>query len=268
VSERARGAALALALAAGWVFLGRELPQVLWHAMPRALLDSLTLPTYGVICQVKPAPLGAAVTELVAPLVFVVASYLALKIAEPYLLEELATQGAGASRRNAGAFGKAVTEAPLVVTLLWGALLAAISEELVFRGAVWGAVAEVTEVIGARLAGSRWVATLVSAAVFGAMHADMRGSVGIVRVVATTLLGLACGGARWASGSVVAAMLLHFTYNTISIGVGRGWFAGGGEPVLAVVPNPLLILAVCGALLAAALVAMGARKASVLTRAE
>ena len=208
-------------------------------------------------------------TELIAPLVFVVASYVALKIAEPYLLEELATQGAGASRRNAGAFGKAVTEAPLVVTLLWGALLAATSEELVFRGAVWGAVAEMTEAAGSRwFAVSRWAAVLVSAAVFGAMHADMQGSVGIVRVVATTLLGLACGGARWASGSVVAAMLLHFTYNTISIGVGRGWFAGGGEPMLAVVPNPLLILAVTGALLAAALMAARARKASVLTRGE
>jgi hypothetical protein len=33
-------------------------------------------------------------------------------------------------------------------------------------------------------------------AVFGAMHADMRGSVGIVRVVSTTCLRLACGMAR------------------------------------------------------------------------
>ena len=47
--------------------------------------------------------------------------FIAIEIAEPYLVEELAREGAGASRRNAGAFGKAVTEAPLLVTLVWGA---------------------------------------------------------------------------------------------------------------------------------------------------
>ena len=76
--------------------------------MPRAMLEALTrFPTYGIICQVvstlvgllafavlhrsprkilgfvKPAPLGAAVTELIAPLVFVVASYVALKSPSP-----------------------------------------------------------------------------------------------------------------------------------------------------------------------------------------
>src|SRR6185295_10290533 len=88
----------------------------------------------------KPSGWYLALAAVLAPALFVVASSVAIKIAEPYLLAELAREGAGASRRNAGAFGKAVTEAPLVVTLVWGAILAAIAEELAFRGALFSAV--------------------------------------------------------------------------------------------------------------------------------
>src|SRR5205823_1174156 len=117
------------------------MPDVLWRGLPRALLDTLSLPVYGMLCQVattlvgvaaarafltrpaeaigvrRPSPWQLALAALLAPAVFVVASMVAIKIAEPYLVAELAREGAGASRRNAGAFGKAVTEAPLVVTL-------------------------------------------------------------------------------------------------------------------------------------------------------
>ena len=143
-----------MGLAIGWLALGHYLSLFFWHALPGALLDSLTLPAYGMICQVLTAAVGlgvswavlarprealavgapggwdGAMTVIAAPLVFVAASSLALKIAEPYLLEELATQGAGASRRNAGAFGKAVTEAPLFVTFSGACVLAA-----AYRGA-------------------------------------------------------------------------------------------------------------------------------------
>jgi membrane protease YdiL (CAAX protease family) len=272
-----------LGIAVAWLALGHYLPLVLWHALPRALLDSLSLPVYSMICQAVTTVVGlaaswgllraprdelgarlptgwdGAITVLATPLAFVLASWLALKIAEPYLLEELATQGAGASRKNAGAFGRAVTQAPLLVTILWGAVLAAVTEELMFRGALFGAVRAATSRLG-RASGI--VAVVLAAAVFGAMHADMQGSVGIVRVASTTCLGLACGGARLLSGSVLASMLLHFTYNTISLGIGRGWFQGASEPLVSVVPNPLLAMAVGAALVSGALAIIRARRAA------
>ena len=276
-----------VAIAALWLALARFLPDFLWRALPRALLDSLSLPAYSMLCQVATTVLGVgmarlafvraraalglerpslwhiSIAMLLAPAVFVMASYLALKIAEPYLLAELATEGAGASRRNAGAFGRAVAEAPLALTLVWGAVLAAIAEELAFRGALFGAVeASIARVFGPpadEVASSgrgreRWfsggLATVASAVVFGAMHADMKGSVGIVRVVATTCLGLACGTARLLSGTVVVAMIVHFTYNAVSLMLARGLFRGDSEPLVSVVPNRLLALAALGALVA------------------
>ena len=89
---------------------------LLWHAMPRALLDSLSLPVLqhdlsvldcsgrarrfvgrssspsGGARHHAPGGWDGAMTVLAAPLVFVLASWVALKIAEPYMLEELATQ--------------------------------------------------------------------------------------------------------------------------------------------------------------------------------
>ena len=277
------------------------MPDVLWRALPRALLDALSLPAYGMLCQVvtlvvgllaarlalrrpwealgvvRPCGWDAAVASLIAPLVFVVASFVALKIAEPYLLAELATEGAGASRRNAGAFGKAVTQAPLVLTLAWGALLAAVAEELAFRGALFGAVERTTLAFAhppdvrssesrplvqveraARRTRAEWwagaLAVVVAAAVFGAMHADMKGSVGIVRVVSTTCLGLACGSARLLGRSVAIPMLLHFTYNSVSLGLGRGLFRSESAPLVSVVPNLLLVVAAVGAAGAAAII--------------
>jgi membrane protease YdiL (CAAX protease family) len=274
-------------IAALWLVTAKVLPDVLWRGMPRALLDSLSLPAYSMLCQVLTTLVGVGAARLafarpadalgakrpsgwylglaavLAPAVFVVASSVAIKIAEPYLLAELAREGAGASRRNAGAFGKAVTEAPLVVTLVWGAVLAAIAEELAFRGALFSAVEKsALAVFGREPERGRWIAgalaVVVAAAAFGAMHADMKGSVGIVRVASTTCLGLACGAARLAAGTVFAPMIVHFTYNTVSLGLGRGFFKSDSEPLLSVVPNRLLAIAAAG-VLAAVVVAVARR---------
>jgi len=297
VGRRAEAFKLA-GIAALWLALARFLPDVLWRGLPRALLDTLSLPAYSMLCQVlttlvgigamrlaferpgeaiganKPAGWYLGLAAVLAPAVFVVASSVAIKIAEPYLLAELAREGAGASRRNAGAFGKAVTEAPLAVTLVWGALLAAIAEELAFRGALFSAVDKCALALFARGAASdespprrsrdEWLsgalAVVVAAAAFGAMHADMKGSVGIVRVVSTTCLGLACGTARLVAGTVFVPMIVHFAYNTVSLGLGRGFFKSDSEPLLSVVPNRLLVIAAAGVL--AAVVAGVARRAS------
>jgi membrane protease YdiL (CAAX protease family) len=239
-------------------------------------------------------------TALAAPLAFVASSYIALQIALPTLLEELRTRGAGASQQNAGAFGQALTKPPLLVVLLWGALLAALSEELFFRGLFWTTITDLTTRLGTKLgvapppppgadttprpsvdnehpsplaaytsAPTQYsapppsapsvraralsivlhggIATLLSAALFGYMHKDLPGGVGIVRLWSTTCLGLASGVVRQTTRSVIACVLLHALYNTIVIGSGRRWFSSPKEePVLEGVPNTLVLLAVLG----------------------
>jgi len=281
-------------IAALWLLMGRVLPDLLWRALPDLILDSLSLPAYSMLCQVattfvglgatrlafarpgeaiganKPSGWQLALAAVVAPAMFVVASFVAIKIAEPYLVAELAREGPGASRRNAGAFGRAVTEAPLLVTLVWGAVLAAIAEELAFRGALFGAIEKSVLALLARNEApsgrsrakvlSGILAVVLTAAAFGAMHADMKGSVAIVRVASATCLGLACGSARFVTGTVFVPMMLHFGYNSVSLGLGRGLFRGDSDPLLSVVPNRLLALAALGVFLTVAIAV--ARRAS------
>lgn len=205
-------------------------------------------------------------TILSVPFVFVASSYVALQIALPTLLEELKTRGAHASQQNAGEFGRALTQAPLLTTLLWGAALGAIGEELFFRGLVWSTITDLTKrllppgydpadqrprTIGQRLVAmalSGGIATLLSAALFGWMHKDLPGGVGIVRVVSTTCLGLASGVVRHVTGGVIACFALHALYNTLVIGNGRRWFASQEKPILEGVPNTLVMFAVIGLL--------------------
>jgi membrane protease YdiL (CAAX protease family) len=280
------------AIAALWLLTGRVLPDLVWRALPDVVLDALSLPAYSMFCQVATTLIGLLAARLLlvrpaealgakrpsvwhlglaavlAPAVFALASFAAIEIAEPYLVAELAREGAGASRRNAGAFGRAVTQAPLLVTLVWGAVLAAIAEELAFRGALFGAIEQGALALftrrepGADVAASSSqgrgkllsgvLAAGLAAAAFGAMHADMKGSVGIVRVASATCLGLACGSARLVAGTVFVPMMLHFIYNSVSLGLSRGLFRGDSEPLLSVVPNLLLALAAVGVVLAVA----------------
>jgi membrane protease YdiL (CAAX protease family) len=276
-------------LALAWMLLAKNLGPVGLWVLPRSLLSHLDLASWSMLVQlgttaigvalafallekplatlglVPPSGAAAGATVLLAPALYVVFSWTALQIALPWLLDEIAHGHAHASRENAGAFGQTVTHAPLLVTLVWGALLAAFSEELAFRGALWTAVRELVVAIapkGRRVdddgnslpppderCGELFggiAATVVAGAVFGAMHADMQGSVGIVRVVATTCLGLASGTTRLLTGSIAASMLLHFTYNALSIGVGRKWFEDGSEPLVGVLPNRLLVVAAVG----------------------
>lgn len=201
-------------------------------------------------------------TILSVPLVFVASSYVALQIALPTLLEELKTR-AHASQQNAGEFGRALTTAPLLTTLLWGAVIGAIGEELLFRGLLWSTITDLTKRLlppgheddppprtltarVSRIALSGGVATVFSAALFGLMHADLPGGVGIVRIVSTTCLGLASGIVRHVTGGVIACFALHALYNTLVIGNGRRWFASQEKPILEGVPNTLVMFAVVG----------------------
>jgi membrane protease YdiL (CAAX protease family) len=244
----------------------------------------------------RPTAAGVLSTLFAVPLVFVASSYVALQIAMPTLLEELRTRGANASQQNAGQFGKLLTQAPVLTTLVWGAVLGALGEELFFRGLLWSTLTDLTKRLlppkthdgapasmrdgapagmrdgapasmreGApasartaaaapRTMGRRvleialegGLATLACAALFGWMHKDLPGGVGIVRVVSTTCLGLASGVVRQATRGVVACIALHALYNTLVIGAGRKWFTTREDPVLEGIPNPMLVLAVIG----------------------
>jgi membrane protease YdiL (CAAX protease family) len=232
-----------------------------------------------------PAWSQALSTVASVPFVFVASSYVAIQIALPTLMEELRTRGAGASQQNAGEFGRALTQAPLFATIVWGAVLGALGEELFFRGLLWSTLTDLTRrILPARAAAeappqslgshayrepspasrqddpprptlgqralsvlfSGGIATLVSAALFGWMHNDLPGGVGIVRVVSTTCLGLASGFVRHLTGGVLACIALHAAYNTLVIGGGRKWFSSQEKPVLEGIPNALVLAAVLG----------------------
>lgn len=319
VIRRAIAIAFWLALFFALVPLGNAL-------VPGSIKATIPLQTFLLTCQVATLVLGLGAALLLlrerrrglglerlpsatqalsalasVPFVFVASSYVAIQIALPTLLEELRTRGAHASQQNAGEFGRALTQAPLLTTLLWGAVLGALGEELFFRGLLWTTITDLTRrllpapvaseppregestgdgaphraaasVEAEAAAGegeaaprptfsqralaillSGGIATVLSAALFGGMHKDLPGGVGIVRIVSTTCLGLASGIVRQISGGVLACILLHALYNTLVIGSGRKWFAADKEPVLEGIPNTMVMLAVLGALFIGAL---------------
>jgi len=271
-----------------WVALARGLEPLGERTIPDAWKAKLQYQTFLMMCQVtaaavgvglcsllcaswrqalgwaRPRARGLALTAMVAPAALVVSTVIALQIAMPTLLAELQTQGAGASRQNAGEFGRMLGGAPLLATLLWGAVLAAVTEELLFRGALWSLLQRVVRFfvpppsagegvskLGPLLAGL--LPTIGSAAIFAALHANLSGGVGIVRVVSSSLLGLFCGLLRWSTGSIAAPVLLHLLNNALVIGVGRRWFATSHEPIFEGVPDTLAQIAALGLLTAAAL---------------
>jgi hypothetical protein len=95
--------------------------------------------------------------------------------------------------------------------------------------------------------------TVVTAALFALLHADMPGGLGIVRVVAAFGLGLGCGAVRQLSGTSVAAMALHAGFNAVSIGATRRGFEVSGWGKWLWVPVSVWIggsvLALCAAVL-------------------
>jgi len=290
VARRAIAIAIWIGLFVGLVPLGNAL-------VPSETKVKISLQTFLLACQVTTLAVGLGAALLLlrrrraglgfariprlspalstlasAPLVFVASSYIAIQIALPTLLEELKTRGAGASQQNAGEFGRALTQAPLLTTLVWGAVLGAVGEELFFRGLLWSTLTDLTRrLLPARIdavaqapstgpratSGSALgsvlpvllnggIATVLSAALFGWMHNDLPGGVGIVRVVSTTCLGFASGIVRHVTGGVLACIALHAFYNTLVIGGGRKWFASTEKPVLEGIPNTLVLAAVVG----------------------
>lgn len=290
-----------------WFLMTKYLVPLGDKFVPDELKAKISLQTFRMICQVvtlvagvglsfallraprialglkAPRPLQLGGAALLAPAAFVASTYLALRIALPTLLAELATRGPGASRQNAGELGRTLTQAPLLVVILWGALLAAVGEEALFRGALWSTLRDAAGLAidklkpraleasgGAPVSGEEVpafvepgpfaaisrdhvaasLATIGAAVIFGQMHADMPGGVGLVRVASTTILGLVCGASRQITGTIWVPILLHLANNTLTIGSSRRWFSGSAEPLLEGLPDSIVIAAVAGALVA------------------
>jgi membrane protease YdiL (CAAX protease family) len=253
--------------------------------MPRAFARQLTLEMYLALVQVVTLAIGLVasallvnapreslalraakpgsvlISALLTPAIFVVATGAAFHIARPTLLEELAKGGVALVQKSTGEFGRQLTQAPLALSFVWGALLSPIAEELFFRGALFTLVLSATELprkaapgaLSAELiddgpvahafrASVGWLrrggaATIVVAVIFGFLHRDMPGGLGIVRFVSALGLGLACGLARQLTSSVVPAVLVHVGFNALSLATARRLVVSETFPMKSGVPT-------------------------------
>ncbi|MEZ4437846.1 MAG: CPBP family intramembrane glutamic endopeptidase [Polyangiaceae bacterium] len=224
----------------------------------------------------RPSLFGSLAGLLAGPVVLALSAYVAFKVALPTLIAEITAGGKQAAEANTGEFGRALVESQATTTLLWGVLLTPLAEELLFRGVLWTAITRATaptdsaaaslpaglitegfvvkairRVVGLLRRGG--IATLVTAAIFAAMHADQSGGAGIVRVAQTASLGLALGVARQASGSIFPGMLLHAAFNALTVAKLRRWLAGPSWPLPLPIPVIWWQLAAGAALLLALL---------------
>jgi membrane protease YdiL (CAAX protease family) len=222
------------------------------------------------------------VTAALAPLVFSACTTVAFLVAKPTLIAEILEGGRELAQRNTGRFGKELVESPAILALMWGAVISPVGEESFFRGALWSLVQSVV----ARFAGTtgpepsntlpsdfiepslierglavsgRWfarggLATILVGLLFGFLHRDMPGGLGIVRFVSALGLGFACGLARQSSGSVAPAVLLHVLYNALSLASVRRWVVTETFPVKNGAPTLVTIVGVLGVVTAVLLV--------------
>ncbi|MBL0233656.1 MAG: CPBP family intramembrane metalloprotease [Chitinophagaceae bacterium] len=93
----------------------------------------------------------------------------------------------------------------LVLNLIFVAGLAAVGEELVFRGMIQRLLMKAFK--------SPWAGIIVSAILFSAIHMQFLG------FLPRFLLGILLGAIYWYSGSLYAAMLAHFIYDAFVITV-------------------------------------------------
>src|SRR5690606_31429417 len=96
-----------------------------------------------------------------------------------------------------------------------------------------------------------FVATLLVLALFTAMHADFDTGLGIIRVVSALVLGLCCGLFRQWSGGVLAPILLHASFNWLSVATDRRWVVSEAFPTWKLVPSLLVYVGCAGLVLSA-----------------
>jgi membrane protease YdiL (CAAX protease family) len=239
-----------LLITLAWLALARALALYGAPYLPRALAAALTLQSWlSIVLVVSTAaglalafkllarpradlglerqrPADVAAATLAAPAVVVTSAWLGFQLALPTLLAEIAQGGRDAAQRNTGEFGRAIVQTHVLTTLLWAVVLTPIAEELLFRGALWSAVARPFRGSAAAAAG----ATVVTGAIFAWLHHDQPGGAGIVRVTQAACLGLALGFVRHATGGIAAGIGLHALFNLMTIAKARRWFESPGWP--------------------------------------
>lgn len=222
---------------------------------------------------VAPSPRAVGVTLGLTPAVFVLGTATAFLVARPTLIQEILQGGTQFAQKNTGEFGRQLVQAPAYAILLWGAVISPISEELFFRGALFtlvaGAVALVAKPstlddsppslpvemmndsasVRAARAVKGWLvegglATLAVGFLFGVMHQDMPGGLGIVRFVSALVLGLVCGLARQHGKSLIPAIVLHVLWNTLSVAAVRRWIVTESFPTKYGAPTLVALVAV------------------------
>ncbi|MEZ4224161.1 MAG: CPBP family intramembrane glutamic endopeptidase [Polyangiaceae bacterium] len=302
-STRAKHLLLHGLVAVAWLVLFRLLARYAVYLLPDSFANTLSLQAYlaavavvatliglGIAWVVLPEPRaalglgrpsarGLALSAGLALPAYVLVSAAAIAIALPTLLDELRRGGRALAQQSTGEFGRALVQSPALLTLLWGAVISPIAEELLFRGALWTWLQRVT----ARVMASRqplepadstalpagvitdgWglrtikgtaahlrdggLATLLVGAVFGYLHMDTPGGLGIVRAVSAFGLGFATGLARHLGGNVWCAVVLHVLFNTASLATARRWVVSEAFPLKYGMPTLLIVAAAVSAL--------------------
>ena len=102
---------------------------------------------------------------------------------------------------------------------------------------------------------------MLSTLVFASVHADLRGGQGLIRLVAASCLGLACGSARQATGSLAACIVLHVVFNFLTLTSARRWVVFEAFPKFFMVPTLLSLIGAVGVLMALVVWWLGRRRA-------
>jgi len=297
-----------LFVAAVWILAFKLFAEHGVRVLPLALAHRLTLQNYLTLVQIVTALFGLGVSFLLlrdpkdalgfertsvtriglvlllAPAVYVLASYIAIFSAVGTLLEELARGGRQLAQKSTGQFGQELVTSSLASAIFWGVVISPAGEELLFRGALYSlaqrAIDGISRVVGkadapppstalppelltesigleATRAFGRFLkagagGTLFSASIFTLMHMDMAGGLGIVRWVSALCLGLATGITRYATGGIWGPIALHMAYNFYSLATTRRWIVTESFPIKMGVPTLLSVIAVASALAALA----------------
>lgn len=222
---------------------------------------------------------------LLAPATYVLVCYAAIGLALPTLRAELARGGVDLVRQQGGAVISAMTGSSVIPPLVWAVVVSPLGEELLFRGALWGAIQGLLEWSVARSApsgiaeglplehsvlldGLAWalrsgtLTTLFTATVFAALHADLSGSQGIVRITSAAGLAFACGIARQRTGALVAPIVLHVVINTLGLASARRWVVTEMFPKYYTVPTLVTLAAAIGLVVAIGILLGGRRRSS------
>lgn len=174
----------------GLFFFARKAPEVRWdHEEP--------------LSKARTVLLGAFYIATFMPRVLVLSLPLIWAAQE---------HGFGESSEALGAvLGADRTPLALVLTFIAGAVLAPIGEELLFRGILLPQLAQMMR---------PWLAIVVSALLFGALHEAH----GIARI-GPMVIGVILGWARLRSGTLWTPIAIHMIVNTTALSL--AWFASG-----------------------------------------